>query len=199
MTGIDYVDIKEAKKKLILSLAAPNDIALKSKEFAESKKILDFGCYIDSIVYKASDNKKYFGFDQSEKAKQWLKEKNVFVDFWKTEEKFDLIVAISVMEHLSWEQRYSFIKQARNLLCENGHLIMNFGFTQNHSLLGFFGDIEHRDPISPLDFSKLLDCYGFQSKVYLHHIVISPAIIFDLLLHYYPFSTVTIISKKIKK
>jgi len=199
MKQADYITIKENKKKIKLSLAKPNEIVLKCREFRESKKILDFGCNINSAVYKASENKEYFGYDQSQKAQQWLKKEGKFIDFWKTREKFDCIVAMSVMEHLSWKQRIHFIKQSKNLLSENGHLIMNFVFTQNHGLLGFFGDIEHKDPISPLDFSKLIDGYGFESKVYLHHLPISFSVILDLLMNYYPFGITTIISKKTGK
>lgn len=122
------------------------------------KKVLDLGCgnkRLENIFIKYNNN--YTGYDYSD------------YDFESDlinipSEKYDLILSIAVIEHLSNPDKY--IKNIFNLLKNNGYLYLitpNINLTK-HS---FYDDYTHKKPYTPLTLKRIFNDYGFNSiKLY---------------------------------
>lgn len=135
----------------------------------KNKLILDFGCNIDSSFYGLVKSKHgdYRGYDLDEATVNWLKINKYYVDFWKTDIKFDHINASQVYEHLDIKGRYQFLKRCFNLLKKEGCLTIDFPFMENLNIVGFWRDLTHK-PVSSLDDPVIIMNCGFSYKyVYL--------------------------------
>ncbi len=179
-----------------------NDFVYKKIDF-ENKKVLDFGSNIESPNYLHCKkvNAKYFGFDIDESTVKWLKEKKIFIDFWKTKQKFDIIIASQVYEHLNKKEQEQFIKQAKKLLKKNGLLILEYPFVMNLGGVGFWRDRTHTMPPSIEDEALFIDQHGFESELFVAGISFwGPRNLFRAILNwligFYPQHNIVIISKK---
>lgn len=173
------------------------------KKYKLNKKIIDYGSGIKSKIYKKTikDKGEYYGYEKDNDAKKWLKENNYYKDFWKTKEKFDIVTADNVFEHINERLREKTIKRAYKILKENGTLIITNVFVLNLSLLTHWQDSTHETkPPSP----KIITCYcentGFKTKTYLNDITKNPFdLILNLLLKKYPQQRMTIEATKKKR
>ncbi len=182
---------KNKKINFIYTTLCPRKFV--DKKFIFDKKILDFGSGIESPNYKktADDKGSYFGFDIDEETVAWLKDNDFYVDFWKTEEKFDIIMASEVYEHLDFETRENFIERASQLVGPDGLLIVDFPYIHNLDGSFYWLDRTHLFPPSPADESSLIELYGFNAEIYVVGIAYWPPyrilrIILNLLLGYRP-------------
>lgn len=97
-------------------------------------RILDIGCYTGELLEALSDNYTKFGVEMSTKAASQAKEKNIKIignDLYKIDstEKFDIVVAIDVIEHT--QNPAEFILNLIKLLKPTGELIISTGNTDN--------------------------------------------------------------------
>ncbi len=131
-------------------------------------KILDFGCLKESFFYKKTlkDKGKYFGYDIDSKSVEWLKTNNFYMDFWNTKEKFDVIIANHVYEHIEIQEREKFIKRCSEILNKNGTLIIAFPNVMNLSGIEYWKDRTHKLPPSPLDEASFSELFGFKTELY---------------------------------
>lgn len=136
----------------------------------ESIKVVDFGCNMKSDFYlrcKKLNVKNYYGYDIDNSSVFWLKDNNIFVDFWHTEEKFNIINASQVFEHLTLEERTSFLKRCREILNDGGYLLIDIPFIENLNGLFYHKDLTHK-PVSSTDDPLLIKNFGFNfNHVYL--------------------------------
>lgn len=133
------------------------------KQSNNKSSVLDFGCGTGVLSYElASKNHIVTAIDLNLKPIEILKNKidypdsihfiqgDIFViDFTK---KYDFIVALDVLEHISIEELPKFIDKFKSLLNPNGHIIIS-GPTENtlykigRKIAGrdFTGDYHHTD------------------------------------------------------
>jgi hypothetical protein len=192
---------KQKEAKIIFYPFSSTDFI--DKEFKFSGKILDFGSSIESPNYKKTlrDNGKYFGYDIDDKTIEWLKEKNAFIDFWKTKERFDIIIGSQVYEHLEKEQREQLIKKSFDCLNNNGVLILEYPYVQNIGGMNFWKDRTHKTPPAVEDEAILMEMFGFEAQAYLAGISYWPLknflrLVLNILVGYHPQHNVVIIGKK---
>ncbi len=95
------------------------------------QKILDFGCGDGRFSYELGDFSGYVGIDISKRAIAFAKILNPKKEFisedileQKFDKKFDLIVAIEVIEHLNPEKRGKIIRKLESSLKSGGHMIV---------------------------------------------------------------------------
>ncbi len=175
----------------------------KKLDFA-GKKILDFGSSYDSpnveeAMKKGSD---YHGYDIDEKTVKWLKEKGYFVDFWKTKEKFDLMLVSQVYEHLTKQQQEDLVKRASQVLNSGGFLVLEYPYLNNLGGNNFWRDRTHTTPPSLEDEAIFIEKFGFRSKLYVAGISYwGPRnffrLVFNWILGFYPQHNVVVISQKL--
>lgn len=192
---------KNKKTNVVYTALCPRKFL--KKKFSFNEKILDFGGGIRSPNYKktAEDGGNYFGFDIDKDAISWLDDNNFYVDFWKTEEKFDIILASEVYEHLDSETRENFIERSFQLLKSNGLLIVDFPYIYNLDGSFYWLDRTHLFPPSPIDDSLLMELYGFKTEIYVVGIAYWPPyrilrIMLNLLLGYCPHHTTILVCNK---
>ncbi len=181
----------------------PKEVIFSKVSFNE-KKVLDFRCNIKTEIFKKCKEykAKYFGFDINDSAKKWLKKNKIFIDFWKTKQKFDIIISTQVYEHLTKKEQEKFIKRSYKLLNKKGILIIEYPNINNIKGVGFWAsDRTHRFPPSLFDESTLIDLFGFDSEIYAtgfsiwgpRNILIE---IINILLDFIPQHNILIIAKK---
>lgn len=192
---------KAAKLQVVYKYFEPRKFI--DEKFKFDKKVLDFGCAIESDNYKKTlkDGGSYYGFDLDQKTVEWLKKENLFIDFWNTQEKFDTIVASQVYEHLDHESREQFIERCHKLLNLKGMLIIDFPYVKNIGGLTYWEDRTHLFPPDAVDDSHLAELYSFESEVYLVGISYFPPhyffrVLLNILLGFYPHHTAILACKK---
>ena len=116
-----------------------------AKKYCKNKKVLDIGCGFGlgtSIVGEVATN--ILGIDYSVEAiKNAKKNKLKNVDFKtldalklsKITKKFDVILSFEIIEHLTFSQAQTFIRDMHKLLNKNGILLLT---TPNGLLTKFF-------------------------------------------------------------
>ena len=176
-----------------------------------SKKILDFGCDIDSICYKqfvrqnGGVNANYYGFDIADTTVGWLKDQNFYYDFWNdNSQKFDAINISEVYEHLDENLRENFIKRSRELLNEGGRLYMDIPYIANLNIIEFFRRDRTHKSVACEDEAIYLERFGFKVRLFIggytipyYNIFINFYRIFtNILLGYKPFLVTFIIAEK---
>ncbi len=192
---------KAAKLQVVYRYLEPRKFI--NEKFKFDKKVLDFGCGIesDNFIKTIRDGGKYFGFDVDEQSIGWLKENNFYVDFWNTDEKFDIITASQVYEHLTHKTREKFLQRSYQILNHGGLLIIDFPYVRNIGGLSYWEDRTHLFPPDPIDDSHLAELYGFESEVYLVGISYFPPyyffrILLNILLGFHPHHTAILACKK---
>lgn len=194
---------KRRIKKIVSVYRYLDPFKFKNNKFKFNARVLAFGCGIESNNFKKTirDGGKYFGFDIDEQSIAWLKENYLYVDFWNTKEKFDIITASQVYEHLNHETREKFLQRSYQILNSGGLLIIDFPYVQNIGGFSYWEDRTHLFPPDPIDDSHLAELYGFKSEVYLLCISYYPIyytfrVVFNLLLGFRPHHTAILILKK---
>ncbi len=139
------------------------------KNYNYSGDVLDFGSNISSTTFQKvlRDKGNYFGYDVDKETISWLKKNNYFIDFWKTNKKFDFIVAIQVYEHLDLNTREKFIERAYKLLKPKGFLILEYPYIRNLGGINYFTDKTHQHPPAFEDEASLLALYKFKPRLVL--------------------------------
>jgi 2-polyprenyl-3-methyl-5-hydroxy-6-metoxy-1,4-benzoquinol methylase len=134
-------------------------------------RILDVGCgdaYITSLIFETF--KDVIGIDISEKAIKIAREKSQGVRFAVTSctnlpfsgESFDTIVASEIIEHVSYEDGKSFLKEAARVLTPKGRIIISTPNLSNlyRKYLGvFYKNPEHLKEYSKKEFAELLSAH----------------------------------------
>lgn len=153
--------------KRVFRPASSTDLIDKKIKF--DGKVMDFGSMIDSLNYKKTvrDGGQYYGFDIDGKTVEWLKENNFYIDFWNTNERFDVIIATQVYEHLDKEMRDAFIKKSYELLNEKGLLIIEYPHIRNLGGMNYWTDRTHVQPPAVEDEAIMLRMFGFKTELYL--------------------------------
>ena len=166
-------------------------------------RVLDFGCLVESENYRKTlrDGGQYHGFDIEQESVKWLQAKGFYVDFWKCKEKFDLVVASQVYEHLPVEEREDFLKKAGELLAEGGRLVIDYPFFGNLNAVTYWQDRSHETPPAVEDEVSLVELYGLKAEAFLVGISFWPPYYFlrllaNLILGFPPQHTVVIIGQK---
>ena len=132
------------------------------EELKDFLKILDVGAYnrklgeqllkINSkIIYKSMDIDKSLPHD--------------YYNLDDINEKFDIIVMSEVIEHLNFEEALNTLQKLRDLLNENGKIIIS---TPNiHHPNSFFWDVTHKVPYRYDELGAVLLYVGFKiDKIY---------------------------------
>ncbi|MFH0714649.1 MAG: methyltransferase domain-containing protein [Candidatus Diapherotrites archaeon] len=168
------------------------------------KKILDFGSSFDSpnvqeALKKGAD---YHGFDIDKQTVQWLKEKNYFADFWKSKEKFDIVLVSQVYEHLSKEQQEALIKRSAQVVRSGGFLVLEYPYLNNLGGNNFWRDRTHTTPPSLEDEAIFIEKFGFRAELYVAGISFwGPRnflrMVFNWLLGFHPQHNVVIIAQEL--
>jgi len=117
----------------IKKILVPYEFWISKNVELSNRKVLDFGSNINSPFFLRSKKvgAKYYGYDIDEKTTRWLKENKCWVDFWQTKEKFDVINASQVYEHLTVDNRMRFCRRAKELLTDKGVLSIDFPYIEN--------------------------------------------------------------------
>ena len=194
---------KRRSKKIKAVYRCLEPRAFIDKSFTFDKRVMDFGRGVESENYQKTvrDGGEYHGYDIDAKSEKWLRGNGFFADFWSTGEKFDIVVASQVYEHLDHEERERFIKRSHAILEEEGILIVDFPYVKNIGGLTYWEDRTHLFPPDPLDDSALMELYGFKSEVYLVGISYYPPYYFfrlllNILLGFYPQHTSIVVCRK---
>jgi len=139
------------------------------KKISFKGKVLDFGCGKESFFFSKTKEQKgtYRGFDLDGETAGWLKENSLFADFWNTKEKFDVITANHVYEHMEGKEREKFIARSYEMLNRNGKLMIAFPNAMNLSGIEYWKDRTHKLPPSPLDEAPFTELFGFKTEAYL--------------------------------
>lgn len=112
----------------------------------ENDSLLDIGCYTAELYDLLPKNIRYFGVDFDNKAIEISKSKglnavklNLDNEEIAFKEKFDVIIAAEILEHLADPARMMI--QIKNLLKESGKVIISLPNenTLYHRLMSFFG------------------------------------------------------------
>jgi hypothetical protein len=211
---LNYTEIyrKRNKVKPKYLWCIPFGKFIHQKRDFRDKVMLDFGCDVESDAYKQwkNQNKReahgYYGFDSSLSPLRWLRENNLYYDFWTDNSiKFDVINASQVYEHLTEDMREKFIVRSGALLKEGGILYLDFPYIQNLGLIDFFQDRTHR-PVSCVDEALYIEQLGFAVNLYVGGYTMPYATFFsprnivrifaNLLLGYKPFFVTFIVANK---
>lgn len=97
-------------------------------------KVLDIGCYTGFLLDSLSDKYTKFGIEMSDRASSVATKKNITIigsDLYNinTEEKFDLILSVDVIEHT--ENPHAFLERLVGLLNDGGEIIISTGNVDN--------------------------------------------------------------------
>jgi len=182
------------KLKLVWSFKSKEDFI--ERKYLYNGEVLDFGCNTGSFTYEKTirDGGKYSGYDVDGDTEEWLKNNNLYVDFWTTEKKFDLIMLSNVYEHIDEATRESVIKRSYELLVKGGMLLIYNVFVLNLSLLTHWQDSTHTfPPPSPRMIVGLTEFYGFRATAFLVALNSNPFdVILNLCLKKYPQQTMIV-------
>jgi SAM-dependent methyltransferase len=128
-----------------------------------NKDVADFGAGTNSDFYKICQRQKahYLGFDINEESVSWLKKHKLWLDFWHTKNKFDIVNASQVYEHLNTAERKRFCAKAYKLLKPSGILLIDFPYMENLNGLKFWRDLTHK-PVSVRDDKEIIYDAGFK-------------------------------------
>ena len=164
-----------ARDHLDLHMAETIKILLQKNHY---KKILDIGCGTGKLVFFLNQNKfKAFGCDRSITAVKFAQKINgggkiIQASAVKLPYKncsFDMITAISIIEHLSQKQIAVFLKESKRLLVKNGMLFIvtpNFStpirYFQGKNWFGF-SDPTHINFFSTNTLIAQLKQYNFSN------------------------------------
>lgn len=96
---------------------------------SQNLKILDIGCGAGKLVEDLSQRHQVWGLDKSIQAVKFCKKRGLttvyqdsFPAFKKTQQKFDLITSLDVLEHVSDDKKA--LKKIKSFLYKNGHVII---------------------------------------------------------------------------
>ena len=112
--------------KLVRSYTLRKKVRLCEQVNGTPGSLLDFGCGTGHFLSKANQmNWNAYGYEIDPNASEIARKQNpgkVISDLEKTDQKFDIITAWHVLEHVNDLKKT--IKQLRKLLNENGHMII---------------------------------------------------------------------------
>lgn len=162
-------------KRDYLDLNIANTIAILMRDKG-LKKVLDVGCGIGKLVqFLNNEGFHAYGCDSAyiaiETAKK-INKKNTIIRATATKlpfkkNSFDLISAVSIIEHLTKKKVDVFINEAKRILKPHGFIFIvtpNFAspwrFIQGKKWFGY-SDPTHITFFTPLSLSNLLKQYGF--------------------------------------
>lgn len=105
------------------------------KKYKKKGSLLDFGCGTGWFLEEAKKHYKVSGVEYSDSIRKWLKTKlniSSFKDITKIRDKYDIITAFDVIEHVS--SPLIFLKNLKKNLKKNGIILI---YTPNIDSLGF--------------------------------------------------------------
>jgi SAM-dependent methyltransferase len=131
----------------------------------DGKKILDFGCSRGEFFDFLKARRVKFdgvGYDIDKSLKKLDLKFRIYSDLNKIKEKFDIVTMFEVIEHMKPDEAMEKLKMIRNILKEDGILIIS---TRNISSLKqaweFWYDITHVRPYPIKDLVFLVENCGF--------------------------------------
>lgn len=175
------------------------------------KKVLDFGCDINSNAFKQflaqskGNPLNYYGFDLSNLVIEWLKDNNYYYDFWNDDSiQFDSINASQVYEHLDEEYREKFIQRSYTLLKPGGILYIDIPYIANLNIIEFFRRDRTHKAVACEDEALYIEQFNFDVDLYVGGYTIPYYGLFmnlyrvftNLILGYKPFLVTFIVAKK---
>lgn len=168
---------------------------IREKVAIAGKNLLDFGCAINDYWMDSI----YHGYDIEPETVEYLKKKGYYVDFWSTDDKFEIVMANAVYEHLDNDTRVKFLKRSSEVLRKEGKLIITFPNARNIAeIASFWGDRTHLFPPVPRDEGILMEDLGFEVEIYFTSLYKKNPlkILLNLAFNFYPQSNVLIIGTK---
>lgn len=138
------------------------------KYIGKNSNVLDIGCGFGEIIKFLPDETKYTGIERDEYLYNYCKEKYPEKNFIfgmaekiinKIEDKFDVILLLSVIEHLN--NPFEFILNLKNILKEKGKIIIYTPspkakiFLSIGSKIGILSKIAEKEHTDLIDFFKL--------------------------------------------
>ncbi len=211
----DYYQILKRRGSVKLKAVwIPFGIWYNKKFNFEGKTMIDFGSSKESKFFKKfkEDNKgnitNYKGYDIDIYSSNWLKENNLYYDFWNDDSlkgRFDSINCSQCYEHLDLNQREKFIERSYELLKEGGTLIIDIPHIANINIVEFFrGDRTHK-PVSREDEAIYIEAFRYKCEIYLAGLTMPYKstlenlcyVIRNMSLGFYPQWITVIIAKKV--
>jgi len=118
----------------INAMNVENLLSRNSLRLSDFDSILDFGCGCGRIIRHLKTDGRLYGCDYNSEAIKWAEENLNFAEFsvnqlqpptTYSDSKFDLILAISVLTHLTEELGHKWISEFRRLIRPQGFLILS--------------------------------------------------------------------------
>lgn len=172
-----YYNTEYFTKRDQLNEHIANSLAILAKDF-KVKKILEVGCGTGRLVKFLSDKGyEVKGCDKSPKAVRFAKKINKNINIIKAsatslpfpDKSFDMLISISMIEHLTKGESVRFLLQAKKVLKPKGYIFLitpNFDSPMRY-LFGkkWFGysDPTHLTFFTPKSLSNLLKANGFEN------------------------------------
>jgi len=131
-----------------------NLLSKNSVRLSDFDAILDFGCGCGRVIRHLKTDGRLYGCDYNSEAIKWAKKHLNFAEFSVnklkpptsySDSKFDLILAISVLTHLTEELGHKWISEFRRLIRPQGFLILSL-----HGR-GSFQDLASKERLRFLD------------------------------------------------
>jgi SAM-dependent methyltransferase len=168
-----------------MSLKYILDVSVSQMKNMNNKSFLDVGCFDGTLLNFAKEKGfSTWGIEYQKEAAQKAEESHPGQIFWgrledfKTDQKFDVITAVGLIEHL--QDPLSLLKIAQNHLSDQGILLIQ---TPNQGsllsrLMGRFwfcyAAPEHTFYFSRESLKKLAEDYGFEEVAYQPHYKMLP-------------------------
>jgi SAM-dependent methyltransferase len=143
-------------------------------ECQNSNSVLDIGCFEGEFLKKLPKDVQYYGIDPEAPSSATLVRGYFPADMPASlrERKFDVIVALAVVEHLETEQRIDFYQAARDMLTPGGKLVITIPGPFVDHILEVLAklklidgmDLEHHHGASVADIENDAQLVGFATK-----------------------------------
>lgn len=154
----------------------------------KSLKIIDVGCGLGHMLYFLRENK-YEGIEGIDIVDENIKlcidagfkckKENLF-NFFKSDKKFDIIIANNLLEHFSYEEIEKILNLFYSKLSENGKIIIIVPNCNNiYGITTFFSDITHKSPLTEKSMTDIIFKTPIKSFQFFNLIVYPKNIIFD--------------------